>query len=99
MLFRSGRAAAFRIDGTEIDVVANTGRSQTLSPDSFRQMGIDVMAKQLVVVKSMNHFRAGFAPVARGIVYAASPGAVDFNYKRLPYTKVRRPIWPLDKLE
>jgi microcystin degradation protein MlrC len=92
-----GRAAAFRIDGTEIDVVANTGRSQTLSPDSFRQMGIDVMAKQLVVVKSMNHFRAGFAPVARGIVYAASPGAVDFNYKRLPYTKVRRPIWPLDE--
>jgi len=92
-----GRAAAFRIEGTEIDVVANTGRSQTLSPDSFRQMGIDVMAKQLVVVKSMNHFRAGFAPVARGIVYAASPGAVDFNYKRLPYTKVRRPIWPLDE--
>jgi microcystin degradation protein MlrC len=92
-----GRAAAFRIDGTEIDVVANTGRSQTLSPGSFRQMGIDVMAKQMVVVKSMNHFRAGFAPVARGIVYAASPGAVDFNYRRLPYTKVRRPIWPLDE--
>ncbi len=92
-----GRAAAFRIEGTEIDVVANTGRSQTLSPEAFRQMGIDVMAKQLVVVKSMNHFRAGFAPVARGIVYAASPGAVDFNYKRLPYTKVRRPIWPLDE--
>ncbi|MSP48346.1 MAG: M81 family peptidase [Alphaproteobacteria bacterium] len=91
-----GRAAAFRIEATEIDVVANTGRSQTLSPGSFKQMGIDVMAKQMVVVKSMNHFRAGFAPVARGIVYAASPGAVDFNYKRLPYTKVRRPIWPLD---
>jgi microcystin degradation protein MlrC len=92
-----GRAAAFRIEGTEIDVVANTGRSQTLSPDAFRQMGIDVMAKEMVVVKSMNHFRAGFAPVARGIVYAASPGAVDFNYRRLPYTKVRRPIWPLDE--
>jgi microcystin degradation protein MlrC len=92
-----GRAAAFRIEGTEIDVVANTGRSQTLSPGSFSQMRIDVMAKQMVVVKSMNHFRAGFAPVARGIVYAASPGAVDFNYRRLPYTKVRRPIWPLDE--
>ena len=91
-----GRAAAFRIDGTEIDVVANTGRSQTLSPGAFAQMGIDVMSKQLVVVKSMNHFRAAFAPVSRGIVYAASPGAVDFNYKRLPYTQVRRPIWPLD---
>ena len=91
-----GRAAAFRIDGTEIDVVANALRSPTSSPLAFTRLGIDPMAKQLVVVKSMNHFRDGFAPIARGIVYAASPGCIDVDYRRLPYTKVRRPIWPLD---
>jgi microcystin degradation protein MlrC len=92
-----GRAAAFRIAGTGIDVVANSLRSPTSSPLAFSRLGIDVMSKQLVVVKSMNHFRDGFAPIARGIVYAASPGCIDVNYRRLPYTKVRRPIWPLDE--
>src|SRR5258708_21968273 len=91
-----GRAAAFRIEGTEIDVVANTTRLQVFTPAVFVAFGIDVMAKQVVSVKSMNHFRAGFAPIARGIVYAAAPGCIDVNYKRLPYKKVRRPIWPLD---
>ena len=91
-----GRAAAFRIDGTEIDVIANTGRCQTFSPAVFEAFGIDPMAKQLVVVKSMNHFRAGFEPIARGIVYAASPACIDTDYRRVPYKNVRRPIWPLD---
>jgi microcystin degradation protein MlrC len=92
-----GRAAAFRIDGTEIDVVANTSRCQTFSPKVFEAFGIDPMAKQLVVVKSMNHFRSGFEPIARGIVYAASPACIDTNYRRIPYKNVRRPIWPLDE--
>jgi microcystin degradation protein MlrC len=91
-----GRAAAFRIDGTEIDIVANTTRCQVFTPAVFSRFGIDPMAKQVLVAKSMNHFRGGFAPIARGIVYAATPGAIDVNYRRLPYTKVRRPIWPLD---
>ncbi|MSP48347.1 MAG: M81 family peptidase [Alphaproteobacteria bacterium] len=91
-----GRAAAFRIEGTEIDVVANTSRCQTFSPLAFEALGIDPMSKAIVVAKSMNHFRSGFEPIARGIVYAASPGCIDVDYRRLPYTKVRRPIWPLD---
>ncbi|MBI1777559.1 MAG: M81 family metallopeptidase [Proteobacteria bacterium] len=91
-----GRAAAFRIEGTEIDLVANTTRCQVFTPAVFSRFGIDVMAKQVVSVKSMNHFRAGFAPIARGIVYAAAPGCIDVHYRRLPYKNVRRPIWPLD---
>jgi microcystin degradation protein MlrC len=91
-----GRAAAFRIAGTEIDVVANTGRCQTFSPAVFEAFGIDPMSKEIIVAKSGNHFRSGFGPIARGIVYAASPGCIDVDYRRLPYKNVRRPIWPLD---
>ncbi len=94
--FPMGHGAAFRIDGTEIDVVANTIRGQAFSPLIFTLLGIDPMAKEIVVVKSMNHFRSGFAPIARGIIYAASPACIDTDYRRVPYTKVRRPIWPLD---
>jgi hypothetical protein len=50
----------------------------------------------LVVVKSMNHFRAGFEPIAKAILYVAAPGAIDFDYRRIPYRNLRRPIYPLD---
>ena len=49
-----------------------------------------------MVVKSMNHFRAGFEPIAKAILYVAAPGAIDFDYRRIPYTRLRRPIYPLD---
>jgi microcystin degradation protein MlrC len=93
--FGLGRAAAVRIDGTEIDIVLITARCQTFTPKVFTEFGIDPMAKEILQVKSMNHFRGGFAPISRGIVYAATPGAIDVDYTRLAYTKVTRPVWPL----
>jgi microcystin degradation protein MlrC len=44
----------------------------------------------------MNHFRAGFEPIAKAILYVAAPGAIDFDYTRIAYTRLRRPIYPLD---
>jgi microcystin degradation protein MlrC len=45
-------------------------------------------------VKSSQHFQAGFAPAARAIRYVSGPGALDFDYAALPYTKLTRPLWP-----
>ena len=91
---RMGDAAAIRIDG--VDVIVNTTRCQTFSPDAFSQLGVDPRARHLTVVKSMNHFRAEFEPLAKTIIYCAAPGAIDVQYARLPYRRVRRPIYPLD---
>ena len=59
-------------------------------------LGLDPATKRYIVVKSMNHFRAGFAPLARQIIYVAAPGALDVDYRRIPYRRVKRPIYPLD---
>lgn len=91
---RMGDAAALSIAG--IEVVVNAVRCQTFSLEAFTALGIDPTAKRLVVVKSMNHFRASFAPIASKVLYAAAPGAIDVNYARLPYAQVQRPIYPLD---
>ncbi len=91
---RMGDAAALRIGG--IDVVVNAVRCQTFSLEAFTGLGIDPAAKRIVAVKSMNHFRASFAPIATLLLYAAAPGAIDVDYTRLPYARVRRPIHPLD---
>jgi microcystin degradation protein MlrC len=92
---RMGDTAALEAGG--IDIVVNAVRCQTFSPEAFRAVGVEPAEKRLVVVKSMNHFRAGFAPLAKKIIYCAAPGAIDVDYRRLGYRRVRRPIYPLDE--
>ena len=66
--------AAFDVGG--IAVVCNTLRSQCKSLDCFTHVGVEPAAKKVVVVKSMQHFHAAYAPVASEILYVAVPGAV-----------------------
>jgi microcystin degradation protein MlrC len=63
----------------------------------FRNVGIEPTERKLVVVKSTNHFMAAFGPIARKVLYVDSDGPLSRDYRRIAYTKVRRPIWPLDE--
>ncbi|MCW5749185.1 MAG: M81 family metallopeptidase [Alphaproteobacteria bacterium] len=87
-----GDMAAFDIDG--IAVVCNTLRAQCKSVDAFTNVGVDPAAKKVVVVKSMQHFHAEYAPVASEILYVAVPGAVAPDFLKMPYTKASRAQWP-----
>jgi microcystin degradation protein MlrC len=78
-----------------LDIVVNSHRTQTFSPDVFGNVGIDPLAKQILVVKSMQHFHAGFAPIAAEIIYVAAPGALVPDFRLLDYRKARRDLWPL----
>ena len=78
-----------------LDIVVISQRTQTFSPHVFSNVGIDPRAKQMLVVKSMQHFHAGFAPIAAQIRHVASPGALVPDFKLLDYHKARRDIWPL----
>jgi microcystin degradation protein MlrC len=49
-----------------------------------------------VVVKSTNHFMAAFGPIAKMVIYVDSDGPLSRDYRHIPYTRVERPIWPLD---
>ncbi|MCY1126088.1 M81 family metallopeptidase [Frigidibacter sp. RF13] len=89
-----GRAAVVRIEGSEIDVILNTNRTQTFEPDIFTGLGIDPLAKDVLLVKSTNHFHAGFAPIAAGIIYVSAPSAYPSDPARTVYRKLTRPIWP-----
>ena len=78
-----------------LDIVAITKRTQTFSPHVFSNVGIDPLQKQILVVKSMQHFYAGFAPIAKQILYVATPGALVPDVTLLDYRKARRTIWPM----
>jgi microcystin degradation protein MlrC len=77
-----------------IDLVLASVRSQTYHPDCFAAFGIDVASKALIVVKSTQHFYAGFAPVAKEIRYVTTAGAIPPDFAAIPYTKLARPYWP-----
>lgn len=89
-----GRACALRVGSVSIVVVSI--RDQAYGPDLFEAVGIDPRAHRLVVVKSAQHFAAGFAPIAEEIILATGGGPLETDFRRIPYRHVRRPIWPLD---
>src|SRR5262245_25823724 len=89
-----GDCAAVRIGG--IDVVLISNRTQALGLELFGNLGIDPAQKQLLVLKSTNHFMAAFGPIAKKVLYVDSDAPLSRDYRRVPYRKVTRPIWPLD---
>jgi len=91
---RLGLAVAVRAAG--IDIVINTIRQQVFSPDCFAELGVDLSAKKLVVVKSTQHFRMGFDAITSAVVYCDAPGSLHGNLAMLPFRHLRRPIWPFD---
>ncbi|MCP4382604.1 MAG: M81 family metallopeptidase [Hyphomicrobiales bacterium] len=89
-----GAAAAITIG--DVDIVLSSTRAQTFSPQVFTELDIDLSAKKIVVVKSSNHFYAAFAPIAAEVAYLDSGGPFPSEPGKIAYTKVRRPIAPLD---
>lgn len=89
-----GDCAAIRVDGIEIVLI--TKRTQALGLELFSNLGIDPLAKSILVVKSTNHFMAAFGPIAKRVLYVDSDAPLSRDYRKIPYTKVDRPIWPLD---
>jgi microcystin degradation protein MlrC len=75
------------IEVSGVDVVVTSVRSQVYSPDLFTGLGLDLVPKRLVVVKSVNHFYSRFAPIAAKVIHVATPGALSFDFATLPYRK------------
>jgi microcystin degradation protein MlrC len=89
-----GDCAAVRIGGVEVVLISN--RQQALGLELFTNLGIDPRSKKLVVVKSTNHFMAAFGPIAKKVIYVETDGPLSRDYRKVPYTRINRPIWPID---
>jgi microcystin degradation protein MlrC len=87
-----------RLDIGGIDVLVASERNQVLDDEVFLLHGIDVRREKIVALKSSAHFRAGFTHLAKAIITADAPGATTLRFERaFTYSRVRRPIWPLDE--
>jgi microcystin degradation protein MlrC len=89
-----GDAASIRMGGVEAVLIST--RAQGMGIDLFANLGIDPKSRKILVVKSNQHFYASFSAVAAQVIYAEGDGPLPRDYRKLPWQKVQRPIWPLD---
>ena len=92
-----GQSVCFRTKG--IDVVISSARVQMRDLNIFRAVGIEPSEKSLLVVKSMQHFRGAFAPIASKILVTDAGGLCSPNVALRRYENLRRPVFPLDIID
>jgi microcystin degradation protein MlrC len=91
-----GPSALLQIGGVRVALISE--RQQLLDPAQLDVLGIDLSQVQTLVVKSRGHFRAafdGFASADR-ILEVDCPGLTTPNLATLPWTRLPRPIYPID---
>jgi microcystin degradation protein MlrC len=89
-----GPSMVFRVGGIDIIVITNNGQAVDLA--QFTSLGVDPARYRTVAVKSMQHFRAAFEPIARDVILVDTGALCSEIYTPELFTRVRRPIWPLD---
>lgn len=90
-----GDCAAIRIGGVQVVLISN--RTQALGLELFSNVGIDPLAQKLLAVKSTNHFMGNYGPIAAKVIYIDSDGPLSRDYRKIGYSRIQRPIWPLDE--
>jgi microcystin degradation protein MlrC len=91
-----GPSMVFRVGGIDIIVITNNGQAVDLA--QFTSLGLDPTRYTTVAVKSMQHFRAAFEPIAREIILVHTGALCQVDYTPELFDKVRRPVWPLDEI-
>lgn len=88
-----GDIATIEFDGFE--VVLNSTRAQSFDKSLFTVAGIDYATKDILLIKSTNHFYDSFAPIAAEILYCSAGRPYPNDPATNDYKKVPKDIWPM----
>lgn len=89
-----GPSALIRSGGVDVVVIAN--QKGMFDQEQLRIFGIEPTAKDVLVIKSMQGYRADFQPIASVCLDVDSGGISSPDPFRFDWKNVPRPIWPLD---
>ncbi len=88
------RQAVVQTGGVTV-ILARRRRPYHLEAD-FLRLGVDPRTRKMIVVK-VGYLVPDLKRIAGGSFLALSPGAVDQHVERLPYARLRRPLYPLER--
>ena len=77
-------------------IVVCEERWEPYDPGCFTHAGLDPYNCRYILLKSRQHFRAGFEELAADIILAAGPGVCSSDYAQFDFRHLVRPIYPLD---
>jgi microcystin degradation protein MlrC len=89
-----GRTAVLVVEGVEI--VLTERPNGAFDPAVFTSNGVDPSRRAVIAVKSQIFAPRAFAELIAESVVVDTPGWATTDFTRLPYRKLRRPIFPLD---
>ena len=81
----------------DIDILVVSLAAQILDLAQFTAFGIDPRSKKVVALKSMQHFRAAFEPIASKVIVCDSGALCTPDPSRLRFVRVPRPLFPLEQ--
>ncbi|ORT58564.1 M81 family metallopeptidase [Streptomyces sp. CB03238] len=88
-----GRCVRITVGTT--DVIVASERRQVLDSEILRLHGIMPERCRIIGVKSVNHFRAGFAEVADQLLVADAPGPTARRIEDIPRQGPTQALWPM----
>lgn len=86
------------LDTGKVEIVVISRHQEPNDLACFTSLGIDPTEKTYLMLKSRIHYRAGFKPIAKEIIECAGVGVCTSDYDMLDFKNVRRPVYPLDKI-
>ena len=86
------------LDTGRVQIVVTSRHHEPWDTGVFTSVGIDPWHKKYLLLKSRIHYRAGFAPLARATITCDGIGVTTSDNRLLEYRHVRRPVFPLDRL-
>jgi microcystin degradation protein MlrC len=86
------------LDTGKVEIVIVSRHHEPWDQGVFTSLGIDPKTKRFLLLKSRIHYRAGFAPIAAATITCDGDGVTTSNNDLLRFSKVRRPVFPLDRL-
>ena len=91
-----GGGAQVVLQVEHVTVIVTAQRRGFTTVANFTDAGVDPLAHKIVVVK-LGYLFPDLIRVAAKALLALSPGASDLDLARLPYQRIRRPMYPVDQ--
>ncbi len=82
------------LESDGLHLVVCSIRTQCFAPEAFSDLGVPLDRMKAIIVKSSQHFHAGFAPIAAQIIQVATPGTLCADLSQIPFVNRKAAYWP-----